>query len=233
MTRFIPLYEAIATAVDAYMRSASDTANEAQQAWTPRWESYLYQCTNLLPSGSGFDSRPEINADDSTAEVLKISGSFHRMNDVGMYDGWQDFRISIRPSLIHKLRVTVTSARGDLAGYIADTYADALRALVNPARIHAMAGNVVETPDLGPLYPDSGPVADLADVPDLDSMNLDSLPDAATVRATGAALQTLAYYAANKASAMTSRATGHDTYAREMESACQRLYGRLPPSWRW
>ena len=53
------------------------------------------------------------------------------MGEHGGYDGWRDFRVTIRPDLMHGFTVTVSGARGEMAKYIGDTYAEALRAVVD------------------------------------------------------------------------------------------------------
>lgn len=52
-------------------------------------ESFLKE---LLPSGSGFDTGYDFNW---TKQSLRISSSYHCMDDHGYYDGWADFTMII------------------------------------------------------------------------------------------------------------------------------------------
>ena len=52
-----------------------------------------------LPSGSGFDSDTTLDLATSTSEKLVFNTSFHHMNDVGMYDGWTEHKVTVRASL--------------------------------------------------------------------------------------------------------------------------------------
>lgn len=86
----MPLYRLIAQAIGAKERCVTD--------WRDRWEDLLTQIEkDILPSGSGIDSGCRIDR-ASTDEKIIILSSVHMMNDVGMYDSWQDFKVTIRPS---------------------------------------------------------------------------------------------------------------------------------------
>lgn len=131
MARNLPLYQAIATALDAYVRCAGDNANESQASWESTWRDVLARyARNNLPNGSGFDCTPEIDSTFYRNRIV-VTGSYHAMGEHGGYDGWRDFRVTIRPDLMHGFTVTVSGARGEMAKYIGDTYAEALRAVVD------------------------------------------------------------------------------------------------------
>lgn len=54
---------------------------------------------NYLPSGSGFDSGTTIDVNDSNGiDCIILETSYHHMNDVGMYCGWSEHKITIRPT---------------------------------------------------------------------------------------------------------------------------------------
>jgi len=84
-----------------------------------------------LPSGSGYDNGTQIDFQASTPEKLVFTTSYHHMNDVGMYDGWTEHVITVRPSLQHGIVLTVSgSNRNDIKDYIATTFAEALKSEV-------------------------------------------------------------------------------------------------------
>ncbi len=65
---------------------------------------------NYLPSGSGIDSGCTI--DNQKSDNLIIYSSFHKMDDNGMYDGWIDFTVRVKPSLIFGTTLTITGNFG-------------------------------------------------------------------------------------------------------------------------
>ena len=52
----------------------------------------LEKLTGLLPSGSGFDTKPDI---DFTDKKIKINWDWHLLEDSGMYHGYIPFTIYI------------------------------------------------------------------------------------------------------------------------------------------
>ena len=80
-----------------------------------------------MPSGSGFDAGTTLDMDQSTPERLVFTTSFHHMDESGGYDGWTDHRVSVRPSLVFSLLVTVSGRdRNQIKDYIAETFHSAL-----------------------------------------------------------------------------------------------------------
>lgn len=131
MPRMMPLYQAIATALQSYLHCASDAANPSQQAWESRWHDALDSyAREYLPNGSGFDVVPVILSDTYSGRLV-ISGSFHRMDECGGYCGWRDFVVTVRPDLSHGFTLKVSGRRGDLSEYIAESYHSALSTLVD------------------------------------------------------------------------------------------------------
>lgn len=117
----------IAIALGAYNRCMSSAANASQASWAPKWKARIERMELELPRGSGFDDYPAIDWDKSTEEKLIFRGSYHKMNDVGYYDGWRDYRITVTASLVHGLTVKC-SVGGDLGDYIHECFDTALRA---------------------------------------------------------------------------------------------------------
>lgn len=104
-------------------------------------EKVRWVCNNVLPNGSGFDTTPfvehyNLNGEWGHTTRIVIVGGFHPMNDVGMYKGWVQFSVTIKPSFFppdyFTIRVTLYGAspsdRDALRDYIEDCYYDALSA---------------------------------------------------------------------------------------------------------
>jgi hypothetical protein len=81
-----------------------------------------------LPSGSGIDNGTKV-ADISDSALL-LSCGFHHMNDGGMYDGWTEHTIRVKPDW-RGIKLTVTGRnRNEVKDYLGELYYDALTALV-------------------------------------------------------------------------------------------------------
>lgn len=81
-----------------------------------------------LPSGSGFDKGTKLNYDRSTPDKLVFETSFHHMDTHGVYDGWTEHVVVVRPSLAHGFVVDVTGRdRNDVKTYIVETFNHVLR----------------------------------------------------------------------------------------------------------
>jgi hypothetical protein len=83
-----------------------------------------------LPSGSGFDSGTRIDWDKSTGEKLVFITSFHHMDEFGGYDGWTDHVVTVRPSLVYGLSLTIGGRnRNDIKELIHQAFDAALSAM--------------------------------------------------------------------------------------------------------
>jgi len=60
-----------------------------------------------LPHGSGIDSDVIIDLDQSNGEKIVIHFSYHKMNEIGMYDGWVDCTITITASLVFEINMDI------------------------------------------------------------------------------------------------------------------------------
>lgn len=124
--------QALATSVDALQRceaESPDSANYyARQQWAERWRERIeWLCTNFLPSGSGIDSGITLELERSKPECLRLLAPFHHMDSNGYYSGWSDYRLTVRPSLIHGFTVDIAGRdAGGTRDYVADTVRHAL-----------------------------------------------------------------------------------------------------------
>ncbi len=77
---------------------------------------------NYLPSGCGFDNGTEIDIENSSSEKLVFHTSFHHMNENGMYDGWTEHKITVKPSFFG-LNISVSGRnRNDIKDFIAEEF---------------------------------------------------------------------------------------------------------------
>lgn len=84
---------------------------------------------NHLPSGSGWDLGTDIDLQKSTAEKLVLTGSFHHMDAHGGYDGWTDHTITVRPSFVYGVKLTISGRdRNDIKEHIYSLFEIALNA---------------------------------------------------------------------------------------------------------
>lgn len=92
---------------------------------------------NCLPSGAGFDHGTDINTDKCDDTRLTLNTAFHHMHESGIYDGWTDHTVTVRPSLMFGFVVTVSGRnRNQIKDYIGNTFTEALRAEF-PERLRA------------------------------------------------------------------------------------------------
>jgi hypothetical protein len=81
-----------------------------------------------MPSGSGIDNGTMIDWVRSGAERLVFNTSFHHMNDVGMYDGWTEHTVIVKPSLMDGIDITIGGRnRNDIKDYLHDVFYHALK----------------------------------------------------------------------------------------------------------
>jgi hypothetical protein len=76
------------------------------------------------PSGAGIDAGTAIDLKASrNGEKLVFTFSYHFMNEVGYYDGWGEYRLTVRPSLMSGIDLTITgSNRNEIKDYLYDVY---------------------------------------------------------------------------------------------------------------
>lgn len=133
------LYQQIAQTLDARQRCLTNTTtvmDGERDVTRDHWadmvrmhEETLNRLADALPSGSGWDQGTAIDWTASRPEKLVLHGSYHHMNDGGMYDGWTDHTITVRPSLRFGITVTVSGRnRNDIKEYLHEAFFIALTA---------------------------------------------------------------------------------------------------------
>lgn len=94
--------------------------------WEAKHDDRLQDLIAGLPRGSGIDIGPSFDY-DSTPEKLVFTLQYHHMNDDGMYDGWTQHQITVRPSLVYGLDIKISGRdRNQIKDYIHDVFHAAL-----------------------------------------------------------------------------------------------------------
>ena len=124
----------LASKIDARLRCLKN-GNE----WADKHEDMIVALVREhMPSGSGFDSGTTMDLDVSTGEKLVFLTSFHHMNDVGMYDGWTEHAVTVRPSLVHGFLLTISGRdRRGIKDYMHEIFHVALSDVIS--REHELA----------------------------------------------------------------------------------------------
>ena len=98
--------------------------------WQRKTEIRLeYLAKQYLPSGSGFDCGTKLDIDACLRDPSKIvlQTSFHHMDDNGMYDGWTEHTIIVKPSLARGFTLSISGRnRNAIKDYIHETFSFAL-----------------------------------------------------------------------------------------------------------
>ena len=116
--------ESIATAIQA--RDNCEASGNTE--WYDRWDDLLEKHEAELPSGAGWDCGTKIDFDKTTDTRLVLHGSYHHMNDGGMYDGWTDHSIIVTPTF-SGIDVRITGRdRNAIKDYLADLFHEAMTA---------------------------------------------------------------------------------------------------------
>lgn len=119
-----PIYAAMAEAITAYQNCVA----KGNELWANRWLDRLKQLENLLPVGSGsgfFDVH--LFALYRFKEEIRIDLSYLFTDEHGVYDGYRDYQVVIKPSLFLGVKLTVKGRdRNDIKTYIRDVYYQAL-----------------------------------------------------------------------------------------------------------
>ena len=117
------LYSELASKVCA-MRNCEKTGNAE---WRDKHEDAIADlCREYLPSGGGFDAGSHIDLDDSHAEKLVFTTSYHHMNEHGYYDGWTEHTVTVTPSFNgFNMRVSGRDRDG-IKEYIGESFASVL-----------------------------------------------------------------------------------------------------------
>ncbi len=98
--------------------------------WLAKHRASVHALCKLLPSGSGIDRGTTLVMVSTKDERIVLACSFYHMNDGGMYDGWTEHKITVRPSFLG-LDITITGPnRNEIKDHLHEVYSHAMRGLV-------------------------------------------------------------------------------------------------------
>lgn len=138
----VPLYVALAKVV------AWDPPPGTE--WREKKQARLQALLDELPSGSGWDMGTKLLR--SKNDRIVLYGSFHHMNEGGMYDGWTDHEVHVTANLAYGFELRITGRdRNDIKDYIHDLFHEALSMPVWEHDYAAHEGFVVEDRDGEPV----------------------------------------------------------------------------------
>ena len=125
------VYQELASLIQA--RANCTAAGNAE--W---FERHTYRAAAIvaeyMPSGSGFDNGTLIDFDASAPDKLVFHTAYHHMDENGMYDGWTEHNVTVRPSLAFGIYIHISGRdRNGFKEYSHDCFHSALTADVVPA----------------------------------------------------------------------------------------------------
>ncbi len=120
-----PLYQVLASLVQARINCIESNNTEWRDNHEERIEALVKE---HMPRGSGFDAGTTLDLDKSTGEKLVFKTSYHHMNDYGVYDGWTEHVVTVKPSLMYGVNLMISGRnRRDIKDYMYDVFYDALK----------------------------------------------------------------------------------------------------------
>ena len=123
------VYQELASIIDARANCAKNGNDEWFQKHSERINLIA---DNDLPDGSGFDNGCSIDLDASNSNRIVIHAPYHHMDENGCYDGWDDYKIVVTPSLAFEFDLKVSGGRKDDRDYIGDEMYESLSTICKP-----------------------------------------------------------------------------------------------------
>lgn len=119
------LVNSLASTLAAYQNCLKTKNN----AWVDKHSEKLIQMINkYMPHGGGFDAGITIDLKRSRPDFLVFHFSFHYMNEDGYYDGWYDYTLTVKPSLVTTFELYLNGVNHNgIKEYFYDTFDAALR----------------------------------------------------------------------------------------------------------
>jgi len=110
--------------------------------WKEKHEETLDKVIGFLPSGSGLDAYTKVDFEMPKIDKIVLDSSFHVMDENGYYDGWIDFKVVIRPSMLNDFNIDIigkfTNRKNcikkdcsDIKEYLQDIFSESLNQEVN------------------------------------------------------------------------------------------------------
>ena len=106
--------------------------------WEDKHGGVIMNIMESVGSGSGFDSGTSIDINDLVVpssngrsrfrDVLKFNTAFHHMDQNGMYCGWTEHVVTVRPSLLYGFTISISGHdRNNIKDFIHDVFDSWLR----------------------------------------------------------------------------------------------------------
>lgn len=115
------LYQRIAQTAEAH----NNCIRAGNAEWQQRRAEALDQMLDELPHGSGIDGQYSIVPEECNAEKIAFYCQYHAMNQDGYYDGWIDYKVTVKASLAHGYTLAISGNFGryqDIKEYLYDVY---------------------------------------------------------------------------------------------------------------
>lgn len=115
------------------MNAITNCVKSGNTEWEVKHADHIEEIVkNQMPSGSGIDTGTKFDFAKSTENKLIFTFEYHHMNDSGMYDGWTNHVLTIKPSLTFGFDMTISgSNRNQIKDYLYEVYRNALEEEVN------------------------------------------------------------------------------------------------------
>ena len=115
-----PIYKELASRIDAVQNCIKHNNSEWQAKHTEAIDEIM---RNTSPSGSGIDNGTTLNWERSSGDKLVFETAFHHMDENGYYDGWTEHTITVRPSLLSDIDLTICGRnRNEINDYLHEVY---------------------------------------------------------------------------------------------------------------
>lgn len=129
-----PLYKKLLGAVVAYQNCQENN----NQEWSKKWQEKIVEYEKMLPlnSGGSFTHLCSVDFDNTNKDVLVLDCSHHYYNNAGYSEGWMEFKVAVRPSLLFDIEIEFVwferphRSFGDLEEYFEDLFQHGLTELV-------------------------------------------------------------------------------------------------------
>jgi hypothetical protein len=119
-----PLYVSLAVLLTA-IENCRKTGNAEWEAKHDERLALLVR--DHMPSGSGWDCGTVLDVAQSNGAKLVFRGAFHHMDENGMYDGWSDHTITVRPAFHQGFDLHISGRdRNQIKDYLHDLFSSAL-----------------------------------------------------------------------------------------------------------
>jgi hypothetical protein len=127
----VPCPQSVVEVLNSTIVARLNCRSHGNAEWAQRHTDTIKRIAkDLLPSGSGVDCGTTVDLECSIGDRIVLHTSYHHMDDDGGYDGWTEHIITIRPSFLGNLTLSISGKnRNDIKEYLHDLYDTALNAV--------------------------------------------------------------------------------------------------------